>query len=154
VIDRHIIDRAAEVIATRGSQLMTIRAVAEAAGYSKTGLLHRFPAKAVLLASVDQECARELHILGTAGARLPPGPDRDRHLIGLLARLATAKPGRGIFRLLVTRATDPTAGVRHQLFSAFEADAIAGQTRVLAALGALLTDAPIDVKLRVGDRLP
>jgi hypothetical protein len=102
-------------------------------------LPHRFPAKAVLPAAVGQECGHALHLLSTAGARLPPGPDRDRDLIGLLARPATAKPGRGVFRLLVIRAADSAAGVRHQLFSAFEADAIAHQTRVLAALGALLT---------------
>jgi len=63
-IDSEILDVTAGLIARRGIKDTAVQAVADAAGYSKTGILNRFPSKDVLVDAAIRQCvelARAAH---------------------------------------------------------------------------------------------
>ena len=98
-IDRAILDAAAEVFAVTGFAGTSVQKVADAVGYSKTGLLHRFPSKAALYDAVVAEARVVAADLLDEAAQLPAGLQRTPLLVDLVARYAFARPG--LLRLLV-----------------------------------------------------
>jgi AcrR family transcriptional regulator len=92
-IDDEIVDRAAALFARHGFKETSVQRIADAVGYSKTGLLHRFPTKEALQDAVLQRFTAEVKQIADEVRHLPTSPDRDRQALGLLADLAIRRPG-------------------------------------------------------------
>ncbi|GAA2856210.1 hypothetical protein Acy02nite_08180 [Actinoplanes cyaneus] len=92
-IDDEILDAAAGLFARHGFKETSVQRIADAVGYSKTGLLHRFPTKEALQESVIERCVRQIREVAALAAPLPPGPERDRTVISGVAQLALGQPG-------------------------------------------------------------
>jgi AcrR family transcriptional regulator len=106
-IDHAILDVAAGLFATFGYRHASVQQVADAVGYSKPGLLHRFGSKGALhravLAEVDETVEE---ILGQAASH-HGRPDQAAQVLELIARKALARPG---MLQMVVQAFQPTAG--------------------------------------------
>nr|BFE79140.1 hypothetical protein GCM10020093_017410 [Planobispora longispora] len=87
-IDEEIIDCAAMLFARHGFQETSIQRVADAVGYSKSGLLRHYPSKEALQEEVAARCLSELQDITRQAAGHAPGPERDRAALTALARLA------------------------------------------------------------------
>ncbi|GAA4587225.1 AcrR family transcriptional regulator [Actinoplanes octamycinicus] len=92
-IDDEILDAAAGLFARHGFRETSVQRIADAVGYSKTGLLHRFPTKEALQEAVIERCVGQIREVAAIAEPLPPGPDRDRSVIDGMARLALGQPG-------------------------------------------------------------
>ncbi|WP_432546449.1 TetR/AcrR family transcriptional regulator [Kineococcus sp. SYSU DK004] len=150
-IDDEIVDRAAELFARHGVDQTSVQRIADAVGYSKTGLLHRFPTKEALRAAVVDRCTAQVVQVRDAVADTPPGPARDRAALDLLARTALDRPGFIALLLASLSAEgegppphplDDVAGVLGQVFGT-DLDPPGGgapderAVRLVAALGGL-----------------
>ena len=148
-LDQAIIETAALLFARHGYSHTSVQQIADAVGYSKTGLLHRFPSKEALRAAVAAHLVSELQALVTAVRGRPVGAPRDLAVLEALADLALRR--RGTTSLMVSALTsyenpDELAwmhGVADGLFGAFGAppgDHALGdlprRVRILGALGA------------------
>lgn len=92
-IDSAILDVAAGIFATYGYAHSSLQQIADAVGYSKPGLLHRFGSKAALHRAVLGEVSETvLEILSDAGS---PGeqPDDAVQVLTVVARKSLARPG-------------------------------------------------------------
>ena len=89
-IDDEIVERAAALFARYGFQETSLQRIADAVGYSKTGLLHRFPTKEALQDAVIERWAGKVRDIAGRVRDLPPGPERDRAVITELVELVTA----------------------------------------------------------------
>lgn len=87
------LEAAATLFARHGFDRTSVQAVADAAGYSKAGLLHHFPTKVALHTAVVDACRTETARVRDRVAALPVGADRDRRAIGMLVDLGLARPG-------------------------------------------------------------
>jgi AcrR family transcriptional regulator len=92
-IEDEILETAATLFARHGFKETSIQRVADAVGYSKTGLLHRFPSKEALQRAVIDRAVGEVRAIAAAAAELPPGRARDRVVIIGVGRLALDRPG-------------------------------------------------------------
>jgi AcrR family transcriptional regulator len=92
-IEDEILETAATLFARHGFKETSVQRIADAVGYSKTGLLHRFPSKEALQLAVIEHAMGELRAVAAAAAVLLPGPERDRAVVAGLARLALERPG-------------------------------------------------------------
>jgi AcrR family transcriptional regulator len=92
-IDRGILDAAARTFAVHGYAKTSVQQLADAVGYSKAGLLHRFPSKQALHDAVLAEAAAAVDAILDDAARVPAGPDRVRATLGLVAARALDRPG-------------------------------------------------------------
>ena len=83
--DAEIVDRASALFARHGFAHTSLQQVADEVGYSKAGLLYRFPSKdAIYRAAVCSAQERTASLVErTAG--LPAGVDRDRALVEALS---------------------------------------------------------------------
>ncbi|WP_337060233.1 TetR/AcrR family transcriptional regulator [Kineococcus sp. G2] len=148
-IDEEILDAAAALFARHGVAHTSVQRVADATGYSKTGLLHRFPTKEALAEAALTLTLEHVHRLAGGVAASPPGPARDRAVVGALADLALARPG-----LTALALSSVGGGVEEQarrleelaaaLFEAFAAPPDAPAERVVrltTCLGGLATAA-------------
>ncbi|WP_432542728.1 TetR/AcrR family transcriptional regulator [Kineococcus sp. SYSU DK002] len=98
-IDEEILDTAAALFARHGVEQTSVQRIADAVGYSKTGLLHRFPSKeAIAEATVAHTAARFEAVAARVGGR-PTGRDRDRAVLDELVTLAQTRPGLVSFML-------------------------------------------------------
>ena len=92
-IDAEILDATAGLIARRGIKDTAVQAVADAAGYSKTGILNRFPSKDVLVDSAIRQC---IDLTEAAHARVGTVHDRtvkDAATLAALTDLALERRG-------------------------------------------------------------
>ena len=91
-IDSAILDVAAGIFATYGYTHSSIQQIADAVGYSKPGLLHRFGSKAALHRAVLSEVAETAQEITHAGS---PGdqPENVVQVLEVLTRRAFARPG-------------------------------------------------------------
>lgn len=105
-IDDEIVEHAAALFARHGFKDTSVQSVADAAGYSKTGLLHRFPSKEALWAAVVERCVGMCRQIADGVAGLPVGPERDRAVLTGLVDLALGHPGVVALLLSVLSATD------------------------------------------------
>ena len=92
-IDDEIVERAAALFARYGFQETSVQRIADAVGYSKTGLLHRFPTKEALQDAVIERWAEKVRDIAARVGDLPTGPERDRAVITELVDLALRGPG-------------------------------------------------------------
>lgn len=143
-IDDEIVDHAAELFARHGYRDTSVQRIADAAGYSKTGLLHRFPSKEALRDAVLARWSDGVRLISEGVAHLPAGPARDEALVTALVDAALPRPGAIAF-LLGTLAGDDgelddrVDAMTEQIFAAFgAADADAGRlVRIGAALSGI-----------------
>lgn len=145
-LDDEIIDAAATLFARHGFRETSVQRIADAVGFSKTGLLHRYPSKEALQRAVLDRCVAEMRAIAAAVADLPPGPSCDRAVLDALADLAVRRPG--FVALLLSIVSSLGAGepdphvdtIGDVLFTAFctVPDEDRDRTiRVVGALGAL-----------------
>src|ERR1700754_640054 len=92
-IDDEILEAAATLFARHGFRETSVQRIADAVGYSKTGLLHRYPSKEALQEAVVGRHLAELRAIIAVVADLPAGADRDRAVLNGLAHLAMRRPG-------------------------------------------------------------
>ncbi|NAZ86095.1 TetR/AcrR family transcriptional regulator [Kineococcus indalonis] len=148
-IDEEILDTAAALFARHGFEHTSVQRVADATGYSKTGLLHRFPTKEALqAAALAMTLAHVRRVVdGVAGAA--PGAGRDRAVVAALADLALSRPGFTALALSSVSTGDDARAQRMEelgaaLFEAFAADPEPGAERAVrltTCLGGLATAA-------------
>ncbi|GGJ94446.1 hypothetical protein GCM10010123_25400 [Pilimelia anulata] len=105
-VDDEIIDCAATLFARHGLRETSIQRIADAVGYSKSGLLRHYPSKEALQEAVAARCLAELADVARGAAGEPPGPGRDRAALTGLAHLALRRPGF-IALLLAALLRDP-----------------------------------------------
>ncbi|GAA2534428.1 TetR/AcrR family transcriptional regulator [Winogradskya humida] len=152
-IDDEIVDQAAALFARHGFKETSVQRIADAAGYSKTGLLHRFPSKEALWEAVSGRCTGVLREIGARVEGQPLGPGRDRVVLEALADVALAHPGlialvlSAFSRMTETGESALLDEVGQVLLAAFGIDVhhpadpehpdLGRATRVVGALGAL-----------------
>jgi AcrR family transcriptional regulator len=161
-IDEEILDCAATLFARHGFRETSVQRIADAVGYSKTGLLHRYPSKEALQEAVVARCIAEMQAVAADVAGQPAGPDRDRAAITAMAHNAIARPGF-VALLLSSLVTGPDGEVATALKPGYAAileifglpaelaDAApdgAGLERVTRVTGALGALAVVRVALR------
>jgi AcrR family transcriptional regulator len=147
-IEDEILETAATLFARHGFKETSIQRVADAVGYSKTGLLHRFPTKEALQDAVLDRAIADMRAIAAEADGLPVGPERDRVVITGVARLAAQKPG-AVALLLSGLMSAPDSEMLQQVgavvFAAFgitdpecvtDAD-LPRMLRIVGALGAL-----------------
>lgn len=150
-IEDEILETAATLFARHGFKETSIQRVADAVGYSKTGLLHRFPTKEALQAAVVERALTDMRAIAAQADGLPVGPDRDRVVITGVARLALARPG-AVALLLSGLMSAPDSDLLQQVgdvvFAAFGVDdqcvsqlELPRLLRIVGALGALAVTA-------------
>lgn len=102
-IDHEIVDTAAGLFAVHGYTRTSVQQLADAVGYSKTGLLHRFGSKDALYTAVVEAITTAFdEILDEAGA-MPIGEKRIRHLVEQITGVALENPGLVQFFFEATR---------------------------------------------------
>ncbi|MDV8020089.1 helix-turn-helix domain-containing protein [Rhodococcus sp. IEGM 1330] len=115
-IDAEIVDRASALFARHGYQHTSLQQVADAAGYSKAGLLHRFSTKeAIYLAAVHSALGR-MNALVEEIAEIPAGAERTRAVFEALVDATTQWPGTAAF--LQTVVNDNPADAAPELVQA------------------------------------
>ena len=146
-IERGIVDVAAGLMARPVAESTSLQSIAEAAGYSKAGVLHHFASKDAVVAAVVARCEELVHDVRTSAEALPLGRARDEAVVTSLAGLADQQPGCAALLLAsATLAQDTALGrslhqVAVDLFAAFGvvegSDDVARTLAVTGALGAL-----------------
>jgi AcrR family transcriptional regulator len=142
-IDDEILETAASLFARHGFKETSVQRIADAVGYSKTGLLHRYPSKEALQAAVIDRSLQELRAIITVIADLSPGPDRDRAAVNGVAHLAMRRPGsvRLLLSGLLGEKDDDMGQALEEVgagvFEAFAVDPGADPARALRVVGAL-----------------
>lgn len=156
-IDDEILAAAAHLFARHGFKETSVQRIADTVGYSKTGLLHRFPTKEALKIAVIERCVEQIHDTGAGVTTLPAGPQRDRAVLTGLAQLAVAQPGM-VALLLSSLLAEPEseigqalAVIAQTLAEAFGDDLHADTARALRITGAL--GAVAVASLALGDHL-
>ena len=92
-IDHAILDVAAGIFATHGFTHTSVQQIADAVGYSKPGLLHRFGSKESLHRAVLNEVSETVQdIVGHAVAHSAQ-PDQVTQVLELMTRKALDRPG-------------------------------------------------------------
>jgi AcrR family transcriptional regulator len=154
-IDEEILEAAATLFARHGFRETSIQRIADAVGYSKTGLLHRYPSKEALQAAVIDRSLGEMRQIAGEVAGLPPGPGRDRAVIAGIAGLALRCPGAVALLLsgLLGEPDDEIAAalsaMGEAIFAAFAVDHPGAEpTRMIRVTGALGALAVARVALR------
>lgn len=96
-IDAEIVDRASAIFARHGFRHTSLQQIADEVGYSKAGLLHRFPNKEMIYRAAVAEALRRSTRLLSATSGIAPGLERDRLLIEALLDTAWELPGTAAF---------------------------------------------------------
>ncbi len=142
-LDDEIVDCAATLFARHGFKETSVQRIADAVGYSKTGLLHRYPSKEALQQAVLDRCVGEMRQISATVADHPAGPDRDRAVIEALVELTLRRPGFVALLLSIVSTFEPGAIPPHMeaigeaVFAAFAADPDADPVRTVRVVGAL-----------------
>lgn len=109
-------DASARTFATVGYAGTSVQQLADAVGYSKTGLLHRFPSKLALYeAAIDETTTAVYGILASARS-LPAGPERTLAVLQDVATTAMDRPGLVLMLVEALRPSSTEPG-RDQLHS-------------------------------------
>jgi AcrR family transcriptional regulator len=136
-IDHAILDAAARTFAVHGYAKTSVQQLADAVGYSKAGLLHRFASKQALYDAVVAEAGRAVEQILDDVADVPAGPVRVGRTLELVTARALDRPG--LVHLLV-------ASIRP---ASDEPGRLALHERLLR-LAALLTDTATDADTGTG----
>ena len=108
-IDEEILDAAAALFARHGFEQTSLQRIADSVGYSKTGLLHRFPTKEALIEATTASTALRLEGVAEAVDHLPTGAARDLAVLTELTTVAQSRPGSVALVLSVLSADSPSA---------------------------------------------
>lgn len=108
-IDARIIETAAGLFAVHGFHRTSVQQIADAVGYSKTGLLHRFSSKQVLLDAVNTVITDAVADVSTEIAAVPDGEQRTRSVLRLVTATALTHPGGVRFLLQQLHLTHETS---------------------------------------------
>ncbi|GGP32508.1 TetR/AcrR family transcriptional regulator [Streptomyces melanogenes] len=162
-LDAEIVEAAAELFTAQGYRGTSVQEIADRVGYSKTGLLHRFPSKGRLLAATLIGPLTEFAALRATWGALPHGPERHRRASADLVDLALRHRSRLalLFNSGLPVLPGALAGVeglddlgdhRTETLAAFaDADDLAGTIRAQLAVTGLVStvaarqDVPDDV---------
>jgi len=157
-IDDEILEAAAILFARHGFKETSVQRIADAVGYSKTGLLHRFPTKEALQHAVVERALAAARAISEDVAGVAPGPARDRAGITRMAELALHWPGMvalilsGLTTEPGTEIGDALEEIGQAVFAAFAIDPCADPRRLVRVTGALGALAVAAVALR--DKVP
>ncbi|MFC5381751.1 TetR/AcrR family transcriptional regulator [Aquipuribacter nitratireducens] len=159
-IDAAIVDTAAEVFARHGFAGTSVQQVADAVGYSKTGLLRRVTSKQALYDAVIDHVEAYVVDLG-GGGTTPTGDAGRRAFLRRVATVAFAHPGVVLLVLeaLRTPAEFPRSDRLHELATQLlddvvaELDAPEDRLRAVLALQLVANAAllPLDPNAPLGD---
>jgi AcrR family transcriptional regulator len=92
-IDHAILDVAAGLFATHGYAHTSVQQIADAVGYSKPGLLHRFGSKEAIHRGALAEVADTVQTIIAHATTHRDGPDQVRQVLELVTRKALERPG-------------------------------------------------------------
>ncbi len=92
-VDERILDHAAELFAQHGFAQTSLKALAEAVGLSKAGLLHHYPSKEAIHEAALETGRAQARLIFDDVADLPSGPRRDKRALELLTDVALDRPG-------------------------------------------------------------
>jgi AcrR family transcriptional regulator len=92
-IDRTILDAAARTFAVHGYAKTSVQQLADAVGYSKAGLLHRFASKQALYDAVVAEAGGAVEEILEGAAGVPAGPACIGRTLELVTARALDRPG-------------------------------------------------------------
>ncbi|MDP9642491.1 AcrR family transcriptional regulator [Actinopolyspora lacussalsi] len=141
-VDEEILDRAAELFAQHGFAQTSLKALAEAVGLSKAGLLHHYPSKEAIHEAALETGRAQARLVLADVARLAPGPERDRRALELLTDVALERAGLVSLALRPITAPDDHADALdaedvliHEIFALDPADH--GSERLVRVIGAL-----------------
>lgn len=142
-IDDEILEAAASLFARHGFRETSVQRIADAVGYSKTGLLHRYPSKEALQQAVVDRTLEQISAITAEVAALPAGAERDRAALTGVARLAVNRPGT--VRLLLSGLVGEPDGeisaamdtIGHGIFALFAVEPECHHHRALRVIGAL-----------------
>lgn len=151
-IEDEILETAATLFARHGFKETSIQRVADAVGYSKTGLLHRFPSKEALQEAVLDRAIGEMRAVAAEAEHLPVGPRRDRVVLTGVARLALERPGAvalllsGLTSAPESETLQEIGGVVFAAFGVARPECVADvdlprMLRIIGAVGALAVTA-------------
>lgn len=145
-IDVGIVDTAARLFAQYGYEQTSVQRIADEVGYSKTGLLHRFPSKEALKDAVRRTTQAHISEVIAAAQAAAAGPARERAAVTAMVDIALRRPG-ALDLLLNAGLREPTpdtawiqeiaAVIVSEVFGMTEDSDVARQVRVIGALGAL-----------------
>lgn len=147
-VDAAVLDTAASLVARRGAKETSVQAVADATGFSKTGLLRRFPSKDALIDAALDQCVRLTESVHAEVAGLDDDRARDAATIAALVDLALRHPG---WARVVLASIPPIEDERllpglarigalvSDMFRLDEASSLHRRARVTGALGVLVT---------------
>lgn len=99
-IDRAIVDVAAWLFAGQGVERTSVQQIADATGYSKTGLLHRFPSKQAIVDAVERVIDERVAAITAQLAAFADPATRRRAALHAIAEEAQHHPG--VLRFLLT----------------------------------------------------
>lgn len=108
-VDDQILDAAAALFARHGFEQTSLKALADAVGLSKAGLLHHFPSKDALFeAAWEHSRVLSRQVLDLVSP-MPAGPARERRALELLTDIALDRPGLValLFRSMTAPGEDP-----------------------------------------------
>jgi AcrR family transcriptional regulator len=108
-VDETILDAAAALFARHGFEQTSLKALADAVGLSKAGLLHHFPSKDALFEAAWGHSRVLSRQVFEQVADMPAGPARERRALELLIDVALDRPGLValLFRALTAPDEDP-----------------------------------------------
>lgn len=141
-IDIAILDTSAGLFAVHGIERTTVQQIADAVGYSKTGLLHRFASKQAIVDGVDAMIDTHADELLHRMQQAPVGPQRTSVLLGEIAAVAIRIPGAVQYLLGTIKSVEH---LDHRDAATGGAGAVAG--RVLEAITG--ADATPEAELRL-----
>jgi AcrR family transcriptional regulator len=148
-IDHAILDVAAAIFATHGFAHSSVQQIADAVGYSKPGLLHRFGSKEALYGAVLAEVSETLEEITARATTHADRPDQVPQVLALLTGKALDRPGMVQMMLAGLQpdrdeaALTPIRAAGQRLVDALDhpRDRPAERLRVLLALDLIVTAA-------------
>ncbi|MGJ9424185.1 TetR/AcrR family transcriptional regulator [Aeromicrobium sp. CF3.5] len=96
-IDAEIVDSASALFAQHGYRHTSLQQVADATGYSKAGLLHRFSSKEAIYDAAVRSALVRTTALAADTAGIAQGAERDRVLVDALLDASVDWPGTAAF---------------------------------------------------------
>jgi len=147
-IDAAVLDTAAALVARRGARDTSVQAVADATGFSKTGLLRRFPSKDALIEAALEQCVRLTEGVRSRVDAIDDDHERDAASLDGLIDLALRHPG---WAQVVLTSIPPVTDERLQpglarigalvseMFVLDDHTTLARRARVTGALGVIVT---------------
>lgn len=114
-IDHAILDVAARIFAIHGFAHTSVQQIADAVGYSKPGLLHRFGSKEALHRAVLSEVEETIQDVVTQAVARQGEPDQVRHVLDKLVQRALDRPGmvQMMLRAFEPRSKEPGVDAIH-----------------------------------------